>query len=82
LELAGRRPAREGCSILAEGTPIGYTTSGTYSPTLRKPIALGYVTPEYTKPGTQLTIDVRGRREPACIAELPFYRRKSKGKKK
>ena len=82
LELAGRRPARENCPILADEKPVGRTTSGTYSPTLEKPIALGYVLPEFAQPGTELMIDVRGRTEPARVVKLPFYRRKSKGKQK
>jgi len=82
LELAGRRPARQGCSILAAGQPVGHTTSGTYSPTLKRPIALGYVRPEFAHPNTQLEIDVRGRRESARVVKLPFYRRRSKTKSK
>ncbi len=78
LELAGRRPARGGCPILAGEEPVGRTTSGTYSPTLKKPIALGYVRLDHAEPGTELEIDVRGRKSPARIVKLPFYRR-SKG---
>lgn len=79
LELEGRRPAREDCAILAGGEPVGRTTSGTYSPTLKKPIALGYVRVEHAEPGTKLAIDVRGQPSPARVVELPFYRRSSKG---
>jgi aminomethyltransferase len=78
LELLGRRPAREGCCLLAEGQPIGRTTSGSYAPTLKRPIAMGYVPPQYAKPGTELMIDVRGRNEPARVVPLPFYRREKK----
>lgn len=79
FELAERRPARQGCLILADGKPVGHTTSGSYSPTLKKPIAMGYVRPEFSQPGTELEIDVRGRTEPGRVVKLPFYRR-SKGK--
>jgi aminomethyltransferase len=82
LELAGRRVARQGCPILAEGNRIGEVTSGTYAPTLEKPIAIGYVAPRYAPPGTQLQIDVRGRVEPATIVRLPFFRRSKRGKQK
>ena len=82
LELAGRRPARQGCPVLAAGQPAGRVTSGTYSPTLKRPIAMGYVRPDLAKPGTELTIDVRDRTEPARVVKLPFYRRKSKSKSK
>ena len=75
LELDGRRPAREGCPILAGEANVGRTTSGTYSPTLNRPIAMGYVRVEHAQPGTELTIDVRGRPAPARVVKLPFYRR-------
>ena len=55
------RAARQGCPILADGRPVGEVTSGTLSPTLRKPIAMGYVGPEFAQPGTELQIDIRGR---------------------
>jgi len=79
MELAGRRPARENCPVLIEGQVIGQTTSGTYSPSLQKPIAMAYVRPEFSAPGTEVQIDVRGRLEAARIVPLPFYRRNSKG---
>jgi aminomethyltransferase len=82
LELSGKRAARQGCSILADGKPIGQVTSGTYSPTLDKPIAMGYVAPEFNRPGAELQIDIRGRIEPARVVELPFYSRNKKGPKK
>lgn len=79
LELSGRRPARENCPIFFGDQPIGQTTSGTYSPTLQKPIAMGYVRPAFAEPGTEVLIDVRGRLEPARVVPLPFYRRTTKG---
>lgn len=79
LELTGRRPAREHSPICVGEKVIGETTSGTYSPTLKKPIAMGYVPPEFAAPGTEVQIDIRGRKEPARIVKLPFYRRNSKG---
>jgi aminomethyltransferase len=36
---------------------------------------MAYVRPEHAAPGTELEIDLRGRREPARVVELPFYRR-------
>ena len=50
-------------------------TSGTYSPTLEKSIAMAYVPRELRKPGETFEIDVRGRREPAVAVKLPFFRR-------
>jgi len=79
LEMAGKRAARQGCPILDGNRRIGEVTSGTYSPTLEKPIAMGYVPPDYARPGTELHIDIRGRLEAARVVELPFYSRKKKG---
>jgi glycine cleavage system T protein (aminomethyltransferase) len=79
LELAGSRLPREGFGVFAEQRPIGRTTSGTFSPTLEKPIAMAYVEREFAAPGTQVSIDIRGRQEPATVVKLPFYRRGRKG---
>jgi len=78
LELPGRRIARRGCPILAGEEPVGEVTSGTFAPTLGKSIAMGYVAPDCSEPGTELTVDIRGRREPARVVKLPFYRRPKK----
>jgi len=73
---AGRRSPRPECPILCGGQKIGEVTSGTHSPTLAKPIAMGYVSPDCSRPGTMLQIDIRGRLEDAQVVELPFYSRK------
>ena len=75
LELVGRRVARQGCSLMDEGRMIGEVTSGTFAPTLKQSIAMGYVAPEYAQAGTELSVDVRGRSEPARVVALPFYHR-------
>lgn len=80
FQIDGRRPAREHCDVYHGDQKIGMTTSGTVSPTMKKPIAMGYVSPEFAVPGTEVWIDVRGRKEPAHIIELPFYRRKNEKK--
>ena len=80
--MSGKRAARPGCPILAGGQTVGEVTSGSYSPTLGKAIAMGYVAPEFAKPGIELQIDIRGRQEPARVVELPFYSRKKKGNQK
>jgi aminomethyltransferase len=77
LEPSGRRAAREGCRILHQGQRVGEVTSGTFSPTLRRPIAMGYVPTELGEPGTELTIDIRGQMTPAHVVPLPFYQRSS-----
>lgn len=77
LELKGKRIAREGAPICANGKPVGIVTSGTHSPTFGKPIAMGYVEPAHQKVGTPLTIDIRGNFEDAVVVPLPFYKRTS-----
>jgi len=76
LEMSpGTRAARQGCTILAGGRTVGQVTSGTYSPSLGRPIAMGYVAAEFSRPGAELQVDIRGRVESARVVELPFYRR-------
>ena len=79
LELDGKRIARQGYSVLAGGAAVGHVTSGTFSPTLEKPIAMAYVDAAYSQVGTELAVDIRGRAEPARVVKLPFYRRRPKG---
>lgn len=56
----------------ADGSTIGKVTSGTMSPVLGIGIGLGYVTIDYSKPGTEIFIDVRGRALKASVSKLPF----------
>jgi aminomethyltransferase len=79
LKLASRRVARQGCAVLGAGESAGWVTSGTFSPTLQESIAMAYVRPEWASPGTEMSVDVRGRQEPARVTTLPFYRRSVKG---
>ena len=79
LSVLGRRPARAGYAVLMDATKpdmiIGHVTSGAPSPTLGRPIALAYVTPEVSAVGTRLAVDVRGRAEDVEVVPFPFYRR-------
>ena len=63
---------RKGYKILKDGKEIGQVTSGTVSPILNKGIALGYVSKEFSKVGTELSIDIRGKNVPAVIIKPPF----------
>jgi aminomethyltransferase len=80
--LEGRRPARQGCPLFTsdDDQPIGHVTSGSFSPTLQKPIAMAMVPPAFAEAGTPLAIDIRGRRHPAHVVPLPFYQRTKKKK--
>jgi aminomethyltransferase len=75
LEIQGKRPARQGNILLHEGRQVGEVTSGTMSPTLGRPIAMGYVEPQAATVGQRLTVDVRGQALEARVVDLPFYRR-------
>lgn len=75
LELDGKRIARDGMPVLLHGEPVGTITSGTRSPTLGRPIALAYLRSDLIKPGTQVTVDVRGRPAPATVCRRPFFKR-------
>jgi aminomethyltransferase len=66
-------------AIPRQGMPIeggGEVTSGTHSPMLDHGIGLGYVPAELAEPGTELTIDVRGRPRRAEVVKKPIYKRK------
>jgi aminomethyltransferase len=54
---------------------IGKVVSGTQSPTLNQGIGMGYVPKEFSKPGTSIQIEIRGRRLPATVVQKPFYKR-------
>jgi aminomethyltransferase len=74
LEMESRAIPRQGYAIICKNEVVGEITSGTFSPTLGRPIGLGYVPAALAEPGTALAVDVRGRQEPAKVVELPFYR--------
>lgn len=75
LTMAGRRVPREGYAVKSGDRVVGEVTSGTFSPTLQRPIAMAYVEPELASPGESLAVDIRGRLEAAAVVELPFYSR-------
>jgi aminomethyltransferase len=77
LVLLGKRAARQGYAVFAGDNQVGEISSGAFSPTLEKVVALACVVPEHAKEGTRLEVDIRGRRESATVVKLPFYRRKA-----
>lgn len=82
LTIDGKMPAREGAPIFAGLNQIGMLTSGGFAPSLGYPIAMGYVTRDFASAGTQLEIEVRGKRIAASVTPMPFiahnYHRKGK----
>jgi aminomethyltransferase len=71
----GRRAARHGYPVMDGDQQVGTVTSGALSPTLGHPIAMAYVPPSLTDPGTKLTVDIRGKAMPVSVVKLPFYKR-------
>ena len=61
--------------MLVDRTQVGTLTSGTLSPTLEKPIAMAYLSPEFSAVGTKVDVDIRGKTHAATVVALPFYRR-------
>jgi aminomethyltransferase len=76
LELEGRRIARQGAPVVQSGKAVGEVTSGTFSPTLQKSIAMAYVDAALVAEGTALDVDLKGTTNPAKVVKLPFYKRK------
>jgi aminomethyltransferase len=76
FEVTGRGSARAGYPLLdKDGKVVGKCTSGGPSPTLGRPIALGYLPPTMTEIGTEFLVDARGKKLPARVVKTPFYRR-------
>lgn len=78
LEMESRRVPRAHFGVFASDRQVGDVTSGTFSPSLQKPIAMAYVQKAYSAPGTALKIDIRGAAEEARVVPLPFYQRSRK----
>ena len=72
----GKIIAREGVKIFSEeNKQIGSITSGTFGPSVNGPIAMGYVKLNFSKLGTKVLLEVRGKKYNATISELPFYKK-------
>lgn len=69
-----KAPAREGAEIYdaAGENKIGVVTSGTFSPCLKAPIAMGYVETPLSKKGTEISIKIRNKMQKAVISPMPF----------
>lgn len=73
LLVEGKQPVREGALILdGEGNEVGRITSGGHSPSLGRPIAMGYVATALAEPGSTLTLEQRGKLFQAAVAPMPF----------
>ena len=73
FDIEGRQPVREGALVLDdEGNEVGRITSGGFSPSLQRPIAMGYVASHLAEVGTALKLEQRSKLFDARVAPLPF----------
>jgi aminomethyltransferase len=74
LEVTGRGIPRQGFAVQYNGETVGNVTSGTFSPTLKKALAMALVKRTVPKEAEEFTIDIRGRAASAVRRPLPFYK--------
>jgi aminomethyltransferase len=75
LEVEGRQPPRAGYKVVLDGAVVGEVTSGNFSPTLGRGIALAFLPPPL-KAGASVSVDARGQRIPAQVVYPPFVTRR------
>jgi aminomethyltransferase len=75
IEMLDRGIPRPHQPILQNDEQIGELTSGTFSPTFSKGVALGYARTGAAKVGSEVQIEIRGERHPARVARKPMYKR-------
>ena len=75
FEMLDRAIGRHGHEVYVDGRRAGVVTSGTQTPFLKKAIGMAYVPVGASSPGTEIEIDIRGRRARARVIPLPFYKR-------
>ena len=73
LRPEGRAPMRDGTALYNGETDVGSISSGGFGPSVEAPIAMAYVPAGLSAPGTRLEGDVRGRRLPITVADMPFF---------
>ncbi|MBM7115374.1 glycine cleavage system aminomethyltransferase GcvT [Archangium primigenium] len=76
LEVTGSGIARHGYPLLKDGQRVGEVTSGTQGPSVKKPIAFGYVPVELAAEGATLDVEIRGRAVPVVVVKTPFLKKK------
>ncbi|MEJ7776228.1 MAG: glycine cleavage system aminomethyltransferase GcvT [Sphingomicrobium sp.] len=73
FDVDGRQPVREGARVLdGEGNEVGRITSGGFSPSLQRPIAMGYLAAHLAEPGTALKLEQRSKLFDARVVPMPF----------
>jgi aminomethyltransferase len=81
FEMLGRGIARQDALIRVGAEEAGKVTSGSFAPTLKKNIGLGYIAAEHSEIGQEIEIQIRDRWEKAVIVKTPFYKRSKETKK-
>ena len=74
LKMTGRGIAREGCVVLAGDKPVGTVSSGTHLPYMNGAYAMALIEKNYAALGTEVVVDVRGRKVEAQVVPIPFYK--------
>jgi len=77
FEIEGQGIPREGNPVMQGDEQVGAVTSGTYAPSLELGAGMAYVRSDLAEVGTEVEIDVRGKRRPARIASKPLYAKRS-----
>lgn len=75
FEMIDKGIARDEMEVYVGDEKVGYVTSGSPAPFLKKNIGLAFVPPEFAKTGQEITIDVRGKKLAAQVVPTPFYKR-------
>ncbi len=75
FEIEGAGIPRQGNPVMVGDEVVGEVTSGTFSPSLEKGIGMAYLRSDLAEPGTELEIDVRGKRRTARVSSKPLYRK-------
>jgi glycine cleavage system T protein (aminomethyltransferase) len=78
VEMIDRGIAREGCEVFADGKKVGVVTTGYYSPTLKKNIALALIDFEYSEMGREIEVLIRNKHKKAKIVSKKFYKKNYK----
>ena len=72
----GKVIARENTKIFSSnGEEIGFVTSGTFGPSVNRPVAMGYIKSKFSEIGTSIQLEVRGKKYDGKVSELPFYKK-------
>ena len=75
FEMLERGIGRHGYDACVGGAKVGFVTSGTQTPYLKKAIGMAYLPVEHTALGSEFDVDIRGRRTRARVVAMPFYKR-------